>query len=514
MLFLQSVLVLGLAVLILVSLRVFRNRVRVARLLKRLPAFKPLPAIPLLGSALLFKDTSPDGVLRTLVDCHRRYGKNLLLQVLCNEYKLLVSEPRVVEQVIQAKTIQKAPFYAFLKPWLGMSTVVSSGQQWSNRRKLINPAFHYKMLEDFLDVMVAQSDVLVTKLAAHVGGDDFDVYLPLRYCAMDIICETAMGIQLHCQSNPTGQIISATEEIIDLVHKRVFDPVRGHTWVYPFTHAGHRTRKTVEVLHNFTNSVIRERRQYLLDLARQHDGEGEKPVHKMTFLDLLLETQIDGKPLPEDDIRGEVSTFMFAGHETTTSCLSFVLYYLSRYPEVQQKVYDEIKTIHSEVGDLRNARLTYTSSQELRYLEMVIKETLRLNPSAPMVGRSSCGDMVIDGVTIPAGTEVMLQIYVMQTDPDNFPEPDKFIPERFAESASDDIGFGRMIPYSFIPFSAGSRSCIGQRYAMLEMKTILVKLLTHYRVLASSAKQELRVKADLTLKPYGGAFIKLVERFN
>ncbi|XP_058055885.1 cytochrome P450 4d2-like [Anopheles bellator] len=495
------VLLLVILLILHIIVKVFLNRRRAEKLLKQLPDFKALPSVPLLGSALLFKNTSPDGVQRTLVDFHRQYGKNLLLQELCNGFKLLVSEPRVVEQVIQAKTIRKPSFYDFFKPWLGISTVIACGQQWSIRRKLIDPVFNYKMLEDFLEVMIAHSDVLVATLAPYVGGDDFDIYNPIRYCTMDIICETAMGVQLHCQSNPTGQFIAATDELIDLIHKRVFDPLRGHSWVYPLTSAGRRMRKMVKVLHKFTDDVVRERKLLRCNGAPR----------RTTVLDMLLETRPNGHPFPEDDIRGEVGTFMFAGHETTTSCLSFALYYLSRYPVVQQKVYDEIGTVYAGAGDLRKVPLSYASLNELRYLDLVIKETLRISPPAPMVGRCSAGDMIIDGIPIPAGTEVMLNIFVMQTDPEFFPEPDVFCPERFAGQNNDSTGT-QIMPYSYIPFSAGLRSCMGQRYAMIEMKTVLVKLLIHYRVLPSSEEKVLKVKADITLKPHGGAFIKLLPR--
>ena len=195
--------------------------------------------------------------------------------------------------------------------------------------------------------------------------------------------------------------------------------------------------------------------------------ESQEQQHRSTFLDLLLQTRLAGDELlSDDDIRGEVNTFMFAGHETVTSCLSFTLYYLSRYPDVQQRLYEEIETM------ARAPELTYGALMELKYTELVIRETLRLNPSVPMIGRMAAGDMEIDGVTIPTGTEVMLNIYVMQNDPQYYPDADQFRPERFLQEPP---------AYSYLPFSTGVRSCIGQRFAMLEMKTVLVRLLSRFR---------------------------------
>ncbi|XP_053671495.1 cytochrome P450 4d2-like [Anopheles nili] len=495
-----------LATTVYVVLKVLSNRRRAASLVKQLPNFQTLPSVPLLGSAHLFKDTSPDGILRTLVDCHHRYGKNLVLQELGNEFKLLISEPRVIEQVMQAKTILKPKFYRFLQPWIGLSSVLLSGERWSTRRKLINPAFHYKMLDDFLHTMIAQADVLVQKLSQHANGTDCDIYEPLRYCAMDIICETAMGVQLQCQTNPNVEFVQATEEMIDLVHKRMFNPLVSNDLVYSWTDAGRRETKLKHTIHRFTSSVIRERKKRLVDPpVRTRDEENR--TCKMTFLDLLLETRFDGQPIPDKDIRGEVDTFMFAGHETVTSCMSFLLYFISRDETVQQRLYDEIVSIFGDSRDAHSVRPTYASLQDLKYMEQVIKETLRISPSVPMIGRTSAEDMVIDGVPIPPGTDIMLNIYVMQNDPDYYPEPDRFRPERFA-----DDGAEQQKAFSYLPFSLGVRSCIGQRFAILEMKTMLVKLLTRFRLGPCEEQNVLQLKADLSLKPFQGAFIKILER--
>uniref|UniRef100_A0A182U6N7 Cytochrome P450 n=1 Tax=Anopheles melas TaxID=34690 RepID=A0A182U6N7_9DIPT len=469
-----------------ITLKVVRNRNRAVALLKQLPNFRALPSVPLLGSAHLFLDTTPDGTLRTIVNCHQRYGRNLLLQELGNEFKLLTCDPRVIEQVLQAKTIVKSNFYRFLLPWIGLSSVVVSGPQWHNRRKVINPGFNYRMLQGFLPTMDAQAAVLVEKLAPHAGGPGIDVYEPLRCMAMDIICETAMGVRLACQSNPAVPFFKDCEELLDLIYKRIYNPLLTSDLVYACTKAGRRANATIRALHQFTRSVI------------PRPEESQEQQQRSTFLDLLLQTRLAGNELlSDDDIRGEVNTFMFAGHETVTSCLSFTLYYLSRYPDVQQRLYEEIETM------ARAAELTYGTLMELKYTELVIRETLRLNPSVPMIGRMAAGDMEIDGVTIPTGTEVMLNIYVMQNDPQYYPDAAQFRPERFLQEPP---------PYSYLPFSTGVRSCIGQRFAMLEMKTVLVRLLSRFRFVPCGEENALQVKANLTLKPYNGVYVKLVDR--
>uniref|UniRef100_A0A182J484 Uncharacterized protein n=1 Tax=Anopheles atroparvus TaxID=41427 RepID=A0A182J484_ANOAO len=420
---------------IAVTLHVVKKYRDVRSLLKKLPNFRAVPSLPLVGSAHLFQDSTPDGMLRTLTKFHQQYGKNLILQELGNEFKLLTIDPRVIEQVIQTRNIMKTKIYRFLSPWVGNSLVTLEGHRWSTRRKIIDPAFHFKMLDDFIPTMVAQTDMLVEKIRNNVGGSDFDVYFPLRHCTMDIIGEAAMGIQLHCQTNPDVEVIEATEELMDLVYKRIFNPLMISDFIYFFTDDGQRQRKALNFLHEYTHKVIRERKRLLFDSAVCMRSEEDQPV-KMTFLDLLLESHCDGVPLPDDAIRSEVNTFMFAGHETTTSCVSFALFYISRIPDIQQRLYDEIVSVYGTKGDVRSAKITHASLQQLKYMEMVIKESLRICPPVPLIGRTSPGDMTVDGVAIPAGTEIIINIYIMQNDPEQYPDPDRFIPERFAEGCN------------------------------------------------------------------------------
>uniref|UniRef100_A0A2M4AQ83 Putative cytochrome n=1 Tax=Anopheles triannulatus TaxID=58253 RepID=A0A2M4AQ83_9DIPT len=494
-----------------VLVTVIRNRATVARLQKLFPKFVCVPSIPILGSAHLFKDPTPAGIFNTFVGFHRVYGRNLITQSLFNNPSFQISDPAVIEQVMQAKTIEKTIIYDFMMPWLGSGLVVSTGAKWAQRRKVITPTFHFKILEDFLVIMNHQTDVLIEKLAAHVGGADFDIYENVTYCALDIISESAMGVKLNTQHNPHSEYVEAVKEISDIIFKRLFSLAREYKWVFRFQKASRRQDELVKVVHDFAHRVISERKQQLED-ERERQLTNQKleemdvyGKRRMTLLDLLLNVTIDGQPLSDTDIREEVDTFMFAGHDTTTSCISFACYHLSRNPAIQQKVYEEIQEI---VGpDAARIELTNSTLQDLRYLDLVIKETLRMNPSVPIFGRRSAGDMIIDGVPVPKGMQFDVHIYAMHNDPELYPEPERFDPERFSEEAQ-----AARPPYSYIPFSVGARNCIGQRYAMLEIKTMLVKVLANYKLLPCEDKNRFLIKTDMTLKPVNGAFVKIVKR--
>lgn len=231
--------------------------------------------------------------------------------------------------------------------------------------------------------------------------------------------------------------------------------------------------KLIKTLHEFTDNVIKKRRQQLHESVEENFTDDEFGCkRKMAFLDVLLQSTIDGKPLSDLDIREEVDTFMFAGHDTTTSGISFILYCISRHPKVHKKVFQEILDVF---GNDKEAPATMTTLQELKYLDCVIKESLRMYPPVPFIGRYIPESIELNGRTMPPNTDYGFSIATMMRDENYFPEPNLFKPERFLDEVNH--------PYAYVPFSAGPRNCVGQKFAMLEMKSIISKLIRFYELL-------------------------------
>jgi len=258
-----------------------------------------------------------------------------------------------------------------------------------------------------------------------------------------------------------------------------------HSLIHPKEHK--KLVNNIKTMHQFTIDVIEKRRAALeeslangtykpLSMANEEIGTRTQ----MAFLDILLQSTIDGKPLSNDDIREEVDTFMFEGDDTTTSCVSHALYSIARHPEVQAKLVQEIYEI---IGKDKDAPITIQQLQDLKYLECVIKETLRLYPSVPAIGRKTDTDITIDGKLIPANTSIYLVFFWAHRDPEFFPEPDVFKPERFLEDVQELKSKGKSQTFSYLPFSAGPKNCIGQKFALLEVKSMVSKILRHYELL-------------------------------
>ena len=264
-----------------------------------------------------------------------------------------------------------------------------------------------------------------------------------------------------------------------------------------FTDKGKDHLKLLEILHKFTRRVIEER-------SADFDPINFKATKRIAFLDMLLKARSDDNSLTFDDIQEEVDTFMFEGHDTTTSGICSAIQLIGSHPEVQAKLHEEI----DQVFGSSNRPLKSDDLGELKYLECVIKETMRLYPPVPFVSRSITEDQVVAGYKLPKGHSASVLTYMVHRDERYYPDPEKFDPDRFLPENSENRPY-----FAYIPFSAGKRNCIGQRFAMMEEKVILANLLRKYELKAMKTMDEINLVANLVLRPTNDMLIKLTKRF-
>lgn len=237
------------------------------------------------------------------------------------------------------------------------------------------------------------------------------------------------------------------------MHKRSFSFWQRFAILYRFTDAYKESSEALKVLHGETNRVIKLRRQMLeeTNIHNMSDAEKSEDIggkRRLAFLDMLLIAQMEGGGLTDREIREEVDTFLFEGHDTTSSAIAFSIYLLSQDEQVQQRAYEEAMALQGR------------EKESMRYLEAVIKETLRLYPSVPFYSRKVQEDLQIGKLMVPKGASVSTLAYMVHRDEKNFPNPEKFDPERFMVAEKD------LHPFAFVAFSAGPRNCIG-KYACL-----------------------------------------------
>uniref|UniRef100_A0A7M4EXQ3 Cytochrome P450 4V2-like n=1 Tax=Crocodylus porosus TaxID=8502 RepID=A0A7M4EXQ3_CROPO len=418
--------------------------------------------------------------------------------------------PDTVEVILSnSKNIEKSYPYKFLHPWLGTGLLTSTGDKWRTRRKMITPTFHFTILTDFLEVMNEQANVLANTFEKHVDQEPFDCFLDITLCALDIICETAMGRNIGAQSDKDSEYVRAVYKMSDIIHHR-----QKFFWLWPdllysMFQEGQEHNGSLKILHSFTDKVITEKARETKNRGGSTDNFNDSCKlrglkKRRAFLDMLLNaTDDEGNKLSYLDIREEVDTFMFEGHDTTAAAMSWVMYLLGCNPEAQKKVDVEL----DEVFGNSDRHVTMEDLKKLRYLECVVKEALRLFPSVPFFARTLSQDCWISGYKVPKGVDIIISPYALHREQDVFPEPEEFRPERFFPENC----IGRH-PYAYAPFSAGPRNCIGQRFALIEEKTVIATLLRRFWVEANQKREELGLVAELILRPNNGIWIQLKRR--
>ncbi|KAH8387442.1 hypothetical protein KR093_007117, partial [Drosophila rubida] len=480
------------------------------------------PALPVLGNILLYRGLDGELIMDyALANC-RKYGKMYRVWIL-NQLAVFSTDPRDVEVILSSSQhITKNNLYNLMLPWLGTGLLMSTGRKWHARRKIITPTFHFKILEQFVDIFHQQSNILVEQLQQYADGETaLNIFPIICLMALDVITETAMGTKVHAQMSPELPYVRAVFDMSNIVTVRFIKPWQRIDWMFRLLQPrlALKQAQLIKTMHDFTESVIQERREALVnDQQRQAgnvEGDDLGQKRRMALLDVLLQATINGEPLSNEDIREEVDTFMFEGHDTTTSGISFCLYEISRHAEVQQRLVQEI---HAVLGENKQQAATLRELNELKYMECVIKESMRLHPPVPIIGRNFKEDVEIRGKLVPAGTNYTIGLYVLLRDEREFEAPNEFRPERFvvndaattATETTPSTQAQQQHSYAYLPFSAGPRNCIGQKYAILEMKSVISKLLKHFELLPLGP--EPRHMLSLVLRSSNGIHLGLRQR--
>lgn len=463
---------------------------------------------------------------------------------------VVLYSPENVESILTStNVINKADEYRFFEPWIGEGLVTSRKKKWHFRRKILTPAFHFRILNDFIPIINQEATKLIRKLnqEKYLSCQDpngFDITPSITLCTLDTICETAMGTNIDCQNNEDSEYVRALYEVGEMALSRVSRPWLWLDWIFHLTEKGRRFAKANNIMHEFSTRVIAERkdlweRQLKLEasnrpntLANQSNQSNPSSMtidelrasdffagnKRLAFLDLLLQQHLIEKTMSLDDIREEVDTFMFAGHDTTAMSISWTIYMLGLDEKIQDRVRQELDEVlgpmenHTEdqlTDPLMTGDITSDQLKDLKYLDRVIKESLRMWPSIPFVARQMTEDILVGGqYLVPEGATCMIFTHVLHNNPKYYPKPEIFDPDRFLPEESI-----KRHPFAYIPFSAGPRNCIGQKFAQMEVKIILAKVIRNFHIKTSDHRDKLAIVGELVLRSRFGLKVKLTPRW-
>ncbi len=429
------------------------------------------PGLPFLGNTLAFL-RNPLGTLHTLQKNHDR----VVHLRIGGRHQYLVLQPEDAKHILQEnhRNYGRSPAFEVLKIFLGNGLLTSDGDFWRRQRRLAQPAFHRQKLAALTQTMISETAVWLDELKQHDLTKSVNISQAFMDVTMRIVCKTLFG------SDTTGKLdglSTALDSLNYLANKRMLSPIRfPRSWPTPDNLRSKRDRLQVD---SFIYGVINQRRE-----------KNEQPDDLLGML-LSAEDEETGERMSDQQLRDESVTIFSAGHETTAVSMAWTIHLLTQHPDVLTRLKAESQSV------LGVERMPPPDAfRRLTYTLQVVQESLRLYPPAWIMSRRAHNDDHIGPYTIPAGDTALVCPYLLHRDPANWPDPDRFDPDRFAPGGAKE----NLHSYAYLPFGGGPRLCIGNQFALMEMQILLAMFVRDFDVKAV-VNQRIMPKPLITLRP-------------
>lgn len=398
----------------------------------------------------------------------KRYGDCFTVRFVMGNV-VFIANPELIKQVftgdpdvLHAGEGNATP----LEPLVGQhSVLVLDGPEHMRQRKLMLPSFHGDRMQSYRDLLL---DITDTEIDRWPVGRPFALRPRTQAITLEVIMRAVFGIE---DADRLEQLRDRLSGLLDSGMSRLtlagiaLPPIRRTI--------GRRVWSRFESLRTDVDEV-------LYDEIRRRRADPSTPDRDDVLSVLLQARDEGGEPMTDVELRDELMTLLAAGHETTATALAFAFDLLVHNPEAMARLRAEIEQGESE-----------------EYLDAVIKETLRLRPVLPGVIRRLTRPMELNGYQLPAGTSLAPNIYLTHRLPDVYPEPDRFLPERFLETPAGT--------YTWIPFGGGIRRCLGASFALFELKVVIPAVLARVRLAAAGPGPEPIRRRAITFAPAHGA---------
>jgi cytochrome P450 len=428
---------------------------------RRLPPGPPLPKS--LQTAIWSRQAR-----RLLYACQDRYGDMFTIRVAYEGTWVMLADPEAIKQVFTGdpKVFHAGEGNQILATVLGRNSVlVLDEKPHMSQRKLLLPPFHGTRMQGYEETM---GEIAAREIASWPTGTPYELRPRMQAMTLEIILQTVFGLRDGARM---AELRAALRDVLDLTtNPRALLPLLlvGPDRVRRFGPFRRRIDRVDALLYR----EIAERR-------RVEDLEERDDVLSM----LVAACHEDGTPMSDEEMRDELLTLLVAGHETTATSLAWAIERLVRHPEKLERLRAEVE----DGGD--------------EYLTATIQETLRLRPVISIVLRKLTEPVEIGGYELPAGVSVAPCVYLVHRNPEIYPEPDRFLPERFLDNPPGT--------YTWIPFGGGVRRCLGASFAQFEMAVVLRELVRRHEIHPASPKSERIFRRAITETPRHNAKVVL-----
>jgi cytochrome P450 len=373
----------------------------------------------------------------------------------------VLRHPDHLHEVLVTKSECFAKRSKDLDLFLGDGLLTSNGELWRRQRRLIQPAFTRPRIARYAETMVEHTARLIDRWRI---GEVCDVSRDMMELTLSVVCKTLLDHDTHGQEDAVAHAMTVLQTTTG-----AFDPFP--SWAPTPLHL--RRARAVRELDAIIYPMI--------------DGRTDKAGTDL-ISQLKFETDEHGT-MSRKQLRDELVTLFLAGHETTALTMTWTFYMLSQYPAEEKKLFAEVDRV------LAGRPPSFEDLEALVHTKNVVQEAMRLFPPLYILPRVAEQEVSIAGYEIAKGAELVLWVYFCHRDPRWFPEPDLFNPDRFLQGSS-----GILHPHAYLPFGAGSRTCIGRHFALAESQLILASIAQKRRLVLEPG-QQVRMSARVTLGP-------------
>jgi len=415
--------------------------------------------------------TAPLGLLD---EGRRRYGDTFALRILGLGSIVIVSDPDVIRQMFTGDpdVFRAGEGRYFLRQLVGdTSILVLDGETHMRKRRLLLPPFHGERLHAYAETI---RDATVASIKTWPIGDPFPLQPEMQRITLQVIVRAVFGLREDAEIQHFSSLLTRFVNIVSSPIRPILALLRINTLTRAPWLPSSKMKAEID-------------RLLFAEIARRRKAGGEH--HDV--LSLLLDARDeDGRPLTDVELRDELITVLLAGHETTATALAWTFGLMLAAPEVKARLDDELSAV---IGD---GPLDPSHLEKLVYLDAVIKESLRLRPIAPVVSRLLKAPFQVGPYLLPPGTRVTLSVWLTHQRKDLYPEPERFLPDRFIGKKTD--------PYAWFPFGGGVRRCLGMAFALYEMKVVLATVFSRVGMRLAPGPPPRPVRRSVTLAPSGG----------
>ena len=373
---------------------------------------------------------------------------------------IIFTSPDAAKTILtDQKHFRKHPaIYETVEELLGNGLVTSSGQHWKTQRRLLTPLFHFAKLQHMYPAMINGAEKFIQELERdeETGIVTIRGNTKFKTVTARIIIDAIFGGEFDRVQMQTlfDQLIKAFEVAFNF--RMLLGPMYRIVPI-PYSLFGMKSLTSIKkTIYTLVNDHLMLKKKNFVD--------GKDLISL-----LLTEQSRTGDHMADDDIIAEIQTFLFAGIDTTSNLLAWAVQCIGQHPKVEAK-------LQAELDEFFKQPETERDFSSLKYTYAVIQEVQRFYPAAPWLEKLTTEDVVVDGVRVPANTTTLILKHALHMDPKEWKSPDEFNPERFLSEAK------RRHPFSYVPFSAGPRNCIGRNFALQETTIILAYLLHAFSI--------------------------------